>query len=489
MDYLIGIDMGTTNTKAICFDAEGRAVASQSAPTRTLDTDEGIRYRAADLWPNVARLLTALTAKLSETEGADAPKRIGGISVSGMGEAGIPLDAKGAPLCDVIPWFDSCTRAISASWEYTLGFETLERITELKPQHIFTANKLLYLKQKYPEILRHMVRWHCVPDYISFCLTGCSAMDYSLATRTMMMDQQKKCWSWEILMKMSLSSDVLPRLVPSGAKIGTVTEKAASETGLLQGTPVFAGGHDHICGAFAIGASTESVAMDSCGTSEEILLGTSRYDTVKKCGSLGFNVGAHAAADRYYIAGGMPASGLSIDWYRTRFHSGSYQGSVTGANGVLFYPYLRGSSSPARNPEIPAVFRNLCDTTTAEDCMQAVYEGLAYEARMILEQIKTEQALRKIIAIGGGARNHYWMQIKANVYNLPIELPSVSESTALGAAILAGIGCGMYEDAPDAHQHTYRVSETILPDAESSELYKVLYQLYQTNLPMEPRKE
>ena len=183
--YLIGIDMGTTNVKALLFDEQGNTAGEARCPSPiTLLPDGGGVFDPEELWRLCCRLLT----ELLDAVPAEAWSRLAGLAVTGMGEAGVPLDAAGQPLYPVIAWFDPRTEQYPAWWRDTFGEDRLYAVTGLKNQHIFTANKLLWLKEHEPRVFGEMRRWHCIPDYIAFRLTGASAMDLSLATRTLLLD-------------------------------------------------------------------------------------------------------------------------------------------------------------------------------------------------------------------------------------------------------------------------------------------------------------
>jgi len=472
MQLLIGIDMGTTNTKAICFNENGETIAAASLPTKTVQQkNNGYVYDAEEIWPTVCQLLREISGKLTALSGRKALYKIAGLSVTGMAEAGIPVNAKGEPLYDVITWFDTRTAGYNHIWSDIPGDGVIEEITGLHPQFIFSANKILWLAEHVSGFRNSIAGWHCIPDYITWRLTGNSVMDYSLGCRTMMMDIKTKMWSREILSIMGIPKEIMPELRPSGYKIGTITEYSSGETGLPAGIPVYTGGHDHVCGALAVGVTSSRRILDSCGTSEEILTASDNETEVLDIGKRGFNIGPHTALEQYYIAGGLPASGLSIDWYRKNFADERYNCSVPGANGVMFLPDIRGSSSPERNATSKGAFLGLRDTTTSDDCMQAVYEGLAYTADRILNNISDKTLVEQIICIGGGSNNKAWMQIKADIYNRVIEIPVENESAALGAALLAGKGCGLFKDERDAYKKTYREKYHIIPDPGHAEFY------------------
>lgn len=485
MEYLVGIDMGTTNIKSIVFDTQGNAVSIFSAATPTQSQqDLGRVYNPTELWSIVLSLLSKNVAQIQSDYGGSAVYSISGIAVTGMAEAGVPLDYAGNPLYPIITWYDTRTFPQVALWENNFGPGKLQSIAGLRNQHIFTANKLYWLKENEPGLYQRIAMWHCIPDYISYRLTGKSAIDRSLASRTMMMQMSSAKWSADILDFLGLTESNLPPIIPSGTLIGTVTDSVARECGIPAGVPVYTGGHDHICGAFAVGVDAKGSVLDSCGTSEEVLTVADETEDISNLGSAGYNIGWHTARGKRYMAGGIPASGASIDWCRNALSGGNYDGSVSGANGLLFLPHLRGSSSPSRNISSKGAFVGIRDTHTSSDFMQAVYEGLAFETRLLMENLMRGDKINKVICIGGGAKNDIFLQIKADILQMPIEVPEVNEATALGAAMLAGIGAGVYKDSKDALKHTYRVKKSLLPNHDSAELYHQKFSLYKTLYPL-----
>lgn len=473
--YLIGIDMGTTNVKALLFDEQGNTAGEARCPSPiTLLPDGGGVFDPEELWRLCCRLLT----ELLDAAPAEARSRLAGLAVTGMGEAGVPLDAAGRPLYPVIAWFDPRTEQYPAWWRDTFGEDRLYAVTGLKNQHIFTANKLLWLKEHEPQVFGEMRRWHCIPDYIAFRLTGASAMDLSLATRTLLLDAASGTWSRELLAHAGIPADILPPAVPSGTKVGEVTAAAAACCGLPAGTPVFAGGHDHICGALAAGAVEPGIVLDSSGTCEEVLVSSETLSGTRPLSAQGFNAGYHTAPGRFYVSGGIPASGASVDWFRREFPAKEGGASCPGANGVLFLPHLRGGSSPERDAVSKGAFVGLQARHTHADLRQAVYEGVAFELRRSVEQLLQGGRPRRVVSIGGGTKNAAWLQIKADVLGTEIEVPAVQECTAFGAALLAGIGAGVYADAADALRRTWRLGQRVAPRAGTRQLYDALYGVY-----------
>lgn len=477
MHYLIGVDIGTTNIKALLFEETGREAGEAREPSPLQQTERGSEFYGDQIWETSCRLIRQLLEQQEARGNCGIRNQVAGLAVTGMGEAGVPMDQNGNCLYPVIAWFDPRTEQYPAWWNKTFGEGRLFAITNLKNQHIFTVNKLLWLKEHEPEIFSKIRRWDCVPDFITYRLTGESVMDYSIAARTMMLDMRKRTWSDEILHHAKIPPEILPKPVPAGTLVGRVTGKAAEQCGLAVGTPVFAGGHDHICGALAAGAVEPGIILDSSGTCEEVLVTAMSLEETSELSGQGFNAGPHVVPERYYLSGGIPASGASVDWFCREF-PGSGE-SVPGAKGLLFLPHLRGSSSPQRDKRSRGAFIGIRDTHRWGDFMQAVYEGTAFELRLCTEQLLKGGRPQRIVSIGGGTMNSRWMQIKADVINSKIEIPAVQECTAFGAALLAGVGAGIYQDLQDAARRTYRTGKTVEPRQETKAVYDRLFRDYQ----------
>ena len=483
MQYLIGIDVGTTNLKALMFDETGKIAGEAHRPSPiSLLENGGATFCADKIWKICCDLLTALIRQQEDAGMRKIRDDVAGIAVTGMGEAGVPLDQDGRVLYPAIAWFDPRTERYLAWWEKSFGADRMFAITNLRNQHIFTVNKLLWLKENEKEVFQKTKKWHCIPDFIAYRLTGCSAMDYSIATRTMMMNMATKTWSQEILDHAGISPELLPALVPSGTKVGEVTPEAAALCSLKAGIPVFAGGHDHVCGALAAGVFSPGVVLDSSGTCEEVLVSAECLDETVALSRDGFNAGCHVSSGQYYISGGIPASGASVDWFQREFQKpvGTAAHSEPGARGVMFLPHLRGSSSPWRDGVSKGAFLGVQARHGWEDFMQAVYEGVAFELRLSVERLLKGARPSRVVSIGGGTKNSQWLQIKADVLGCEIEVPQVQECTALGAALLAGIGAGVYKDERDAVARTFRVGKRIEPRQETQDLYGRLMTIYRS---------
>ena len=213
MEYILGVDVGTTNLKAIIFSVDGHIISSHIVPSPiTILPKGGAIYDTGLLWNTLCLVIKKVVGKLSSIKSSSAVRSIKGVAVASMAEAGVPLDKKGKELYPVIAWYDPRTEEEGRWWKETFGEERILSITGQRIQHIFSANKILWLRNNEPGIYKKLAKWACISDYITFKLTNELAMEYSIASRTMLLDINKKKWSSEILQHAGIDPDILPPL-------------------------------------------------------------------------------------------------------------------------------------------------------------------------------------------------------------------------------------------------------------------------------------
>ena len=475
MDYLIGLDIGTTNIKVLAIDQTGRPTAfcKRSSPFVQFGVHQA--YYAKEFWENVCTLLAEVVAEMRR-QGAN-PAKIRGIAVSSMGEMGFPLGKEDA-LFPAISWYDQCSVPYTEALKEQIPEDTQLNILGQRLLHIFTLPKLMWLKDQHPAVYEQMETWLCMADYVAFKLCGSRCMDLALAARTGMLDYKNRCWAEPVLECAGVEMKMLPQLVQGGTLLGSLRREVADETGIPEKTPIFAGGHDHVCESFACGGGVPGILLDSCGTSEALVFAENDHICLAAAGKKGFNIGPHVRKDMYYIMGGILASGASVDWYQKTFGSSPAEQRSIGS--LTFVPHLRGSSSPSRDPRAKGAFLGITDTRSNRDFMQAVYEGLAFELRATAEGITGGKMPKKIIGVGGGYLNDGWTQLKANILETEIDVPVVQEATAMGAALLAGLGSGVFTDAEEAFSATFRVGKRFLPNEANREYYRDKFAIYRS---------
>lgn len=491
---LIGLDVGTTNVKAIAFTSDGQMVASASAPTPTQTPQPGWAHYDPDaLWSVVANLLHELTSIIT-------PERVAGIAIASMGEAAVPLDRDNHALYPMIAWFDPRTKPQVDWLDERIGKDPLFQVTGLSLQPIFGLCKLLWIKQNEPELFGQTVRWLNVADYIAFRLCGEQATDYSLASRTLALNIHEQAWAADVLEASGIPQAIFAPLVASGTALGQVTAEAAEQTGLPETAIVAAGGHDHVCGAFAAGVTQPGMVLNSMGTTETVFLTLDAPLTDSSIGRRGFTQGMHVVPDKRYILGATYSSGGSVDWFRRNFADSlphetlieAAKNVAPGSQGACFLPYLQFASPPYDDPHSRGTFVGLSAEMDRSTLFRAVLEGIAYDSRQMLEAMLAMHqvpALQSVYAFGGGTRNPVLMNIKATVLNRPVHVMEIGEATCLGAAMLAGMGAGIYADVAQARETVNVSAHEILPDEESVALYESLYtgvyrKLYDTLKPL-----
>lgn len=504
MTYLAGIDLGSTTLKAVIFDLAGNVVASASRPTVQVHPvpahPDWTVWMPDQVWGGAAAAMAEAVAQL------DDPGKVKGVAVTGMGMDGVPVDENGHWLYPFISWhcprtqpqFDWWSQHITAGKTFSIGGNTLWRFS--------TALRLLWMAEHEPEILRRTDKWLLIEDYVNLMLCGRMATDYTMASCTLLFDQRRLAWSDEMLGLSGIDRRLLADPYPSGTVLGEVTRPAAEATGLPAGTPVVLGGHDYLCGALPVGAIHPGVVLDVSGTWEIVLASLREPVLTPEAQRTGVTVEAHVARDMYAIWGGAVSSDM-IEWYRQQFgfearHQASMTGGVdwdflmadaaaapAGSRGVMFLPHLSGAGCPTVDPRSLGAFVGLSNRATKDDMLRAVVEGLDYQFLDIVRTLRDDLGVPfdRLVVVGGAARNRFWMQNKADMvgglFGRTIEVSDVEEATSLGAAMLAGMGVGLYQNETGAFEHVRKPSQVIEPDPAAASVYAKMYPIYQQLYP------
>jgi xylulokinase len=410
------------------------------------------------------------------------------LGVASMAETGLLLDQETREArTPFVPWFDRAA-ALYAE-QITQTSERFERFcaTGQYPSFKSSLAKLLALRERDASLLDGAV-WLSTADYIVYRLTGAWRTDPTLATRTYAFRIDHGAWDTAWPRHWEVSPDLFPAVEQSGAPAGTVRSNTARQLGLADTTTAAVAGHDHVCAALAGAAVDAGTVFNSLGTAETLIgavpmqsLGKAEYD-----GGLGY--GCHVVPDRLYWMGGLSASGGSIEWLRPLL--GEPALSYADLNvlvhevgsdptGIMYLPYLLGSGTPHPDAQATGALVGLRATHTRAHISKAVLEGTAYELEFIRRAAErtTKAPIRSVVAAGGGTRNRHWMQIKADVGGVPIQVMRVPEATVWGAALLAGIGRGVYRDAAEAVAVVERQPRTtFMPDPKRHGAYRRLYE-------------
>ena len=490
---LVGIDIGTTNIKGIVFKPDGAMVASVSRPTRThYHGTEIADYYPEEIWQDVQDLLKELVSQ------CPYPEKISALSFASFGEAGLAVDVNGNPLAPAITWFDHRSNQVIEDWKNQVDEYEVFRITGMRIGSMSSVAKILWEKKNLPDVYRRINKWLFVPSYIMLKLTGEYRTDYSMATRSMLFDITKKSWSEKMCRLADIPIDLMPSAEPSGTPIGYIVPKVAADLGLKGKVLVVLGGHDHLCGAFSAGLRQKGDLINSSGTTDTLcaLIDPQRID--RKYYRAGVNCGCHVAAGQTYLLGGIFTAGRLIDWFVDNFYragEGSRESlyrqlieraaaSPVGSNGLVVFPHLRGCFTPHYDPIAKGAILGLRTTHTHHDIARAVFEGLALEFQVVLNGFKelTGDAYARVICIGGGSKNRFWTQLKADVTGHPLIINNIKENTSLGAAILAGLGAGIYRSADHAFEILQGDTEILQPEPGNSAIYRQIYNQFYCHL-------
>ncbi|MCY3024060.1 MAG: FGGY family carbohydrate kinase [Planctomycetota bacterium] len=498
MDYLVGIDLGSTSLKAVVYNVNGKVLASASRPTERFHPDaahpDWTVWQPEQIWGGTADALREAIAKL------DNPRNVKGVAVTGMGMDGVPLDADGKWLYPFISWLDPRTAPQLEWWTKHIGTEKTFGIGGNPVWAINSALRILWMKEHEPQILARTDKWLLIEDFLNFMLCGRRATDYSMASCTMLFDQRRLTWSDEMLKLSGIDKRLMPDAHPSGTVLGEVHAAAAKATGLPEGTPVVLGGHDHLCGALPVGAFWPGVVLDVTGTWEIVSTSIPRPVLTPQVHKAGLTIQAHVGRNVHAAWASTPA-GESLEWFRNQLCSrqpgdaktaedwetlmGLAAQSAPGAGGVLFLPHLSGSTCPVVDAHSKGCFAGLRSMTTKGDLIRAIIEGLDYQFLDMLTSFASGlgTTMERIVAVGGATKNEFWMQNKADVVGKTIEAPEIEEATPLGAAILAGVGVGVYKSEQDAYDKVYKPGRVYKPNAAHARTYARGFELYRQLYP------
>ncbi|HYY94492.1 MAG TPA: xylulokinase [Pyrinomonadaceae bacterium] len=501
---LLGIDVGTGGTRAVVVDEAGAVVASATAEhapfasPRTGWAEQDPR----DWWRATAESVRAALAK-AEVSGDS----VACVGFSGQMHGSVLLDEGGEVLRPALIWCDQRTDSQCRSITERVGSSRLVELTSNPALTGFTLPKLLWVREQEPELWAR-VRTVLLPkDYARFRLTGERATDVADASGTLLFDVASRRWSEAMLDAAEIDRSLLPAAFESPEITGRVSAEGAAATGLRAGTPVVAGAGDQAAGAVGMGIVRAGAVSATIGTSGVVFAATSRPAL-----DLGGRVHTfcHAVPGRWHVMGVTQAAGLSLRWFRDRFGVGDgaahtksddaahaesddaahveegrdpydllceeAAAAPPGSDGVLWAPYLMGERTPHLDPRARAALVGLAASHTRAHVVRAILEGVAFSLRDTLTIFEEMRVPVETIRLGGGgARSSLWRQIQADVYGRAVEILAAEEGAAYGAALLAGVGGGVWPSVDEACARAVCVAARVEPDADASALLNRRY--------------
>ena len=479
--YLLGIDLGTSGVRAGIFNEDGILLAI-TAENYSIDTPSSNRAEQNPefWWKRTCEAIGEALA-VAQLKGSD----ITGISFSGQMHGTVLLDTNGNLVAPAIIWADSRSSAELNELTELIGEEKLNIIV-LNRMFPGTQAATIYWIQKYDRDTWKRTRHILLPkDYIRYRMCGLYNSDPSDASATLLFDVNLREWSNEILNALGIPIEFMPYVVNSNQHIGG-TEGIEEATGIPDGVPVILGGADQPVAALGNGILDDGTMFAAIGTGGQIV--TPLCVPINSPG-LSLNTFCHLPESRWYLMGATLAAGLCLRWFRDNFCPEitfevlSEEASQThpGADGLQFFPHLAGRRSPDMNPAASGVFSGIRLMHTRGHFARAIMEGVVLELKELFE-IMEETGVNptRLIASGGFSKSPVWIQIMADIFEMPLHISSAREQACFGAALLAGIGTGLYDSYWKASELVPRPEKTIEPEVETFEMYKEKYEKYKT---------
>lgn len=486
MDKILTFDVGTTAIKTCVFDRELKLQAIRSDEYDLL-TGGVVELSPDTYWQTMCRAVAAIGKEVDLGS-------VRAICLTTQGETMIPVDESGTPLHNAVVWLDDRAKEQAEQISRAITPEELYRLTGVTDMNGFVPlAKLLWFKQAQPAIYGKAYKFLLLEDYLLHRLTGAFVTEKSLLTSTAWYDIRNDRYMTELLEKLELSEEKLPRILECGTEVGDLTGAACRELGLTSGVRVFAGAMDQIAAAIGGGGLKDGVVTATVGTAMVL---TSAISAMDDCTDRTLIVYRGAKAGEYVLLPLGNTAGAVFKWYKDqccaletaqckqtgedvydRLCAMAAQ-SRPGANGVTLLPYFAGSMQPNLVPEAKGVFYGISLGTERKDMTRAVLESIGYMLRENLEMLqKFGKRPQKVHFFGGGAKNAFWNQIIADITGVELVLLEQSECGSLGAAMLASVAMGWYETLPQAQQKN-TVRTVVQPNPSEKEAYDAGYSRY-----------
>ena len=476
--WLLGIDIGTSSCKTALFGPDGQAVAQGGSEYPVSYPRKGwAEQDPRDWWAGVCRAVREMIS-----ENAVDPSKIAGIGVDGQSWSAIAMDGRGEVLCPTPIWTDTRSAEICRETVKRLPEEKLFNLCGNPAQPGYTWPKILWYREHRPEVFGKTEKILQSNSYIVYRMTGEITQDLSQGYGLACFDMRNGRWDDEACEMLGIPRRFLPEIIPCHQVAGRLTREAAEQTGLREGIPVVAGGLDAACGTLGAGVVSPGQTQEQGGQAGGMSICIDRYAADPRL-ILGF----HVVPGRWLLQGGTTGGGGALKWLRETLcpelsfeeMSELAEAAPAGSGGVTFLPYMAGERSPIWNPDACGVFFGLNFGTTRGQIIRACMEGVAYALRHNLETAEAAGARAETLrAMGGSANSRVWTQIKADVTGRGIEVPGSDTATTLGAAIMAGVGTGVWQSFEEAARQTVRVRRTFTPDPENAEVYGRGYETY-----------
>lgn len=481
---LAGLDIGTTGCKVAVYSAEGEYLGKtyQDYPVQRAASQHEVD--AGAIWQAV---------KMVIAQAAEQYPGIGGIGVTSFGETFVLLDEQDKPLLPAMLYTDPRGGKESARIAKAVGTEKIICSTGVSPASMYSLPKLLWVKENRPEIWTRVKRICLMEDFIVYMLSGKAQIDYSLATRTMAFDIHTLCWNKEILDAAGIDPALFSTPVPTGTSAGSVRGELAEELGLDPSCQIVSISHDQVAAAVGSGVFDETCAVDGAGTVECITPVFESYDPMKMA-SGSYAVVPYVTPGKYVCYAFSFTGGALVDWYTKTLagyasqtaeetgkdiHAILESGYADAPTGLLVLPHFAGAATPYMDPGSKGAILGLSVENTQQDIYLGCMEGVVYEMRLNMDRLREAGVeVKALRATGGGARSKTWLQMKADILNIPVTALRSEEAGAAGSAMLVGVAVGAFGSLEEAAKVMVVPKDTYYPRPEVHARYEDTYQRY-----------
>ncbi len=483
----LGIDLGTTGCKAVLFDEKGTSVSSSYREYSIISDAPG--YAELDsirIWNYVKEMIIECRSGTSES--------IKAISVSSLGEALVPVSKNRKPIGNSLLNYDSRGNEYLPWLSDIISDEDLYAVNGNPLGPSYTLTKLLWYKKVETEIYERADKFLLWGSYILFMMGADTFVDYSLANRTLLLDIDQKQWNWDLIGKVGLDPEKLPRLAEAGTVCGKMSVELSSELGMSEQPLLVLGTHDQCANALGCGVLEKGSAMYGMGTYHCIV---SVFDVRKENRDMlskGLNTEHHAVPDRW-VSFIYNQGGILLKWFRDTFALEAKEKGNTsiytdllsempdGPSSLSVLPHFIATGTPDFLDKTTGMISGLTIDTTRGDILKAILEGIAFYLKANLDNLPPGMEIEEFRVVGGGSNSDIWMQLTADIMEKPCTRTKVAEAGSLGAAILASYGSGYYQTFQDAVDNMVTTGRVFTPDKERARLYYPNYARYKEIFP------
>ena len=491
MPHLLGIDIGTSGTKTLICDEDGKVLATAMAEHPISSPKPGWSEQNPEDWWQATAAATRAVLKKAKLKPAD----VGAVGLSGQMHGSVFLGDSTKALRPALLWNDQRTQAqCDEITQKAGGREALIDLVANPALTGFTAPKILWVREHEPKVYDRTKHILLPKDYIRFRMTGEYATEVSDASGTLLLDVSGRTWSDRLLELLDIDRALMPRLHESYEVTGTLHEEGAQALGLRAGTPVVGGGGDQAAGAVGNGIVAPGVVSATLGTSG-VVFAHSDQPTKDPGGRV--HTMCHAVPGKWCVFGCMLSAGGSFQWLRNQLGAAEMAAAKkkgvdpyellvaeaaaapAGSEGLFFLPYLTGERCPHPDPNARGGWIGLTARSTRAMLIRSLLEGVTFGMRDALEIMKGMNIpISQVRASGGGARSAFWRQLQADIYQQPLVLTNATEGPAYGVALLAGVGTGVWKSVEEACKSSIRQTEKVAPKKKAVAEYDRFYGVY-----------